>query len=277
MVALSLGAMVLGTATASVLRQQRTARHVGALGATESQLVAVSTLIPAELTGLAASAGDLVVSELRDTALQLRAPIVAGLACDSSASLVILSVSDADDDLARSGSGSVPHSGDSLWWYAGDSLSWLPRRITDAQSVNAPCRLMGKEPAAAIRLTLAGSDPIPAGAVIRVTRQLRYVFYRGGDGTWQFGLRDWNEAAQRFAAPQPLAGPFIRHSAPGERSGFRYFDASDAELVVGDTGVEAGRVMRIRITALAPSPWSGSTENVQRDSADVALERERAP
>jgi hypothetical protein len=276
MVALALGAMVLGTAASSLLRQQRTARRVGTLAAAESQLGAVSALVPAELAGLAAAAGDLVAGEARDTALQLRAPIVAGLACDSSASPVTLSVSDAGD-LARSGSASLPHAGDSLWWYAGDSASWLARRITDALSVEAPCSLTRRGPAAAIRLTLAGSDPIPAGALIRVTRQLRYVIYKSGDGSWQLGLREWSEATQRFAPPQPLAGPFVRRLATGERSGFRYFDAGDAELVAGDAGVEVGRVVRIRITALAPRPWSGAEDNVYRDSADVALERARAP
>jgi hypothetical protein len=276
-VALSLGAMVLGTATSSLLRQQRAARRVGAIAAGELQLAAVSALVPAEVAGLAAAAGDLAPAEARDSAMQLRAPIVAGLACDSSATPVTLSVSDADD-LARSGMASIPHAGDTLWWYASDGASWLARRIIDVRSVDASCRLTGRGPGPALRIMLAGSDTIPTGALIRVTRQRRYVIYKSGDGSWQLGLREWSEATRQFAPPQPLAGPLARRLASGERSGFRYFDASDAELVAGGAGVDVGRVARIRITALALSRSPGAAaDSLRRDSVDVALEHARAP
>jgi hypothetical protein len=110
-----------------------------------------------------------------------------------------------------------------------------------------------------------------------VTRPLAYVVYRSGDGSWQLGMREWSDASQRFAPPQPIAGPFARFRA-GVRTGFRYFDADDSELGDGVGSVEMGRIARIRITTvgLVRSAIAGD-DSLHVDSADVALQRVRGP
>jgi hypothetical protein len=274
LVAITLGAVVLGTAASSVLRQQRAARRIAGRVVGGAHGGAASSLLLAELADLMPSAGDLVAGEARDTALQLRAPIASGVACDSAVGRTRLALSDGDD-LSLGGVSSPPRAGDSLWWYSDESTSWRARRIADAQSVTAPCPFSMNGPRHALRLELADADTIPAGALLRVTRPFRYVIYRSGDGSWQLGLREWSDATRRFAPPQPIAGPFARRLVNGERTGFRYFDAEGWELPAGPSGAEVGRIARIRITtvALVRAALAGG-DSLYADSADVALQRQ---
>ena len=279
LVAITLGALVLGTASASVLHQQRGARRMMGIVGGAQQTRAASWLIPAELADLTPSAGDLVGAEVRDTALQLRSAIATGVACDSAVGYAVLALGDGDD-LAPGGVASPPRAGDSLWWYADAPTGWRAQRITDARNVTAPCplRVGGDGQGAALRLALTARDTVPAGAVVRVTRPLAYVVYRSGDGSWQLGMREWSEATQRFAPPQPIAGPFARRVDRGPRTGLRYFGPDDSELVPGAGSAEIGAVARIRITtvALVRSAIAG-VDSLRVDSADVALQRGRGP
>jgi type II secretory pathway pseudopilin PulG len=277
LVAITLCAVVLGTAASSVLRQQRAARRIAGMEVGAAQGGAASSLLLAELADLMPSAGDLVAGEARDTALQLRAPIASGVACDSAVGRTRLALSDGDD-LALGGVSSPLRAGDSLWWYSDESTSWRARRVTDVQSVTAPCPFSMNAPRRALRLELADADTIPAGALLRVTRPFRYVIYRSGDGSWQLGLREWSDATQRFAPPQPIAGPFARRLVSGVRTGFRYFDAEGWELPEGQSGAEVGRIARIRITAaaLVRGALAGG-DSLYADSADVALQRQPGP
>jgi hypothetical protein len=91
-------------------------------------------------------------------------------------------------------------------------------------------------------------------------------------------LREWSETTQRFAPPQPIAGPFARRLGTGVQTGFRYFDAEDWELPVGGAGVEVGRIARIRVTAIALVRQAlGSGDSLHVDSADVALQHGGQP
>jgi hypothetical protein len=277
LVALTLGAVVLGTASVSVLRQQRVARHVAGVVGGAAQGRVASFVMPAELGDLASGAGDLVGGEARDTALQLRSSIATGVACDSAVGQALLATTDGDD-LAPGGVASPPRAGDSLWWYADATTGWRVQRITDAHGARCPIRGGGSGQESALRLALTDRDTIPVGAVLRVTRPLAYVIYRGGDGSWQLGMRDWSEATQRLASPQPIAGPFARRLGSGVRTGFRYFDADDVELAPGIGGVDPGRIARIRITTIAAGRSAiASDDSVHVDSADVALQRVRGP
>jgi hypothetical protein len=276
-VALTLGAIVLGTAGVSVLRQQRSARHVAGLAAGAAQSGVASSLVPAELADLVPSAGDLVAGEARDTALQLRVPIATGVSCGSTVGVAVLSMSDGDD-LAPAGASGPPRAGDSLWWYADAARSWRVRRIADVRSAPVSCSPLMSGSGTVLQLALADVDTIPVGALLRVTRPFRYVIYRSGDGSWQLGLREWSEATWRFAPPQPIVGPFARPQGTGVRTGFRYFDAEGEELPAGGAGVEVGRIARIRITAIALVRQAlGGGDSLRVDSADVALQRAGAP
>ena len=274
LVALTLAAIVLGSATSVLLRQQRTTAALGSSVATDAQLRGAAGAIGAELAVLSASAGDLGAGEARDTALQLRSLVARGVACDDGVGVTIL----ADDAEEPPGplDGVIPRVGDSLWWYAGDSTGrWRSARIASSDSVIAPCLLTSAPPRPTRQLGIGGVDSVPSGAPLRITRTVRYAFYRSGDGSWQLGMREWIDATARFAAPQPVAGPFVMRIAE-LRTGFRYFDAAGDELPIGPAGVDVARVARLRLSVLvAAGVRALASDTIVRDSVDVALSHAR--
>jgi hypothetical protein len=270
LVALTLAAIVLATATGSLLRQQRTASALSASVAGESQAQAATLALSSGLAGLAPASGDLAQGEARDSSLQLRAVILTGFACADASGQVAVGGASVED--STSASLSPAHVGDSLWWYAGAPAVWKARLVTHVAS-SAHCANTGAH--SAELLSIGGSDTIPRAAPIRVTRQTRYVVYRGGDGTWQLGVREWSDAAARFASVEPVAGPFLRRTASGSRTGFRYFDAGGLELPP-DAGIDVARVARIRVTVLRAN-FAVAAGRVQSDSVDVAVQGALAP
>ena len=271
LVALMIAGIVLGTATATVLRQQRTTASLGGSAARASQTRAALGVLSVELSALAVASGDLVPAEMRDSSIQLRAVVAAGLACGDAVGLAVLVA-----DLGASATETVaadPHLGDTLWWYDVADGGWRGRAISVADSVTTTCPLDGGRTRTARRIVIAAAESIRSGAPLRITRPVRYSFYRSGDGSLQLGLREWSEAGHRFAPPQPVAGPFVARDA-GDRSGFRYFDADGTELPSGADGVDAERVARVRVTVLARSGGQ-AIAGVRRDSIDVALQREQ--
>ena len=271
LVALTLAAMVLATATSSVLRQQRLHARIRAVSGADAQLRSATLVLAGQLSLLDPLAGDLTAGEAADSALQFRAAIAASLACRTETGAATL----LPDSVALGGISSRPRAGDSLWWLL-DS-SWTARPITVVTSIAASCPPPVTAAGTALNVQLAGSDTIPAGTPLRITRQSRYGVYRASDGTWQLGFREWNDAAHQFSAPQPVAGPLQPRSSGGA-SGFRYFDEGGAELVVGNGAIDVARVARIRLTALSlvqvRERWQDS---VRVDSLDLALHHALVP
>ena len=275
-VALTLSAIVLGAATSSVLRQHRTARLVVGEAATTAQLRAATGALSAELSVLSRATGDIVPGEARDTALQLRALVAAGISCNDAVGSATFAPD--EEGLPEALWGTIPRVGDSLWWHAGDTTAqWHSARILSSDSVTAACLLTGAPPRPARRVVVSvAGDTIPFGAPLRVTRPTRYSFYRSGDGSWQLGLRDWI-GGDHFGAPQPVAGPFLVRSGD-RRSGFRYFSPNGDELSGGSAGVDALQVARVRVTVLTADPSAAGLPNtVRAESVDVALLPARNP
>lgn len=270
-VALMLASIVLATAVSTLLRQYRTASELGDAARAGAQHRAAAGAIAGDLALLDAGSGDLVPGEVSDTAIELRAFVGSGMACDAGAGSAML----ARDGLPPVGSGTFTvHQGDSLWWFAevGAEGAWRGAAVRALDSLMAPCAARASARLAVLRLTVGGADTIPFGAPLRVTRKVRYAFYRSGDGSWQLGYRDWNDVVRRLAAPQPVAGPFLMRAGAG-RTGFRYFDASGVELGGGTTGVDAAAVARVRLTSLSVDRARMGRDSVRRDSIDVALNR----
>lgn len=271
LVALALSGIVLGTATSSLLRQQRTAVVVGGSAASSAQLRAATGALAAELAPLAAGTGDLLAGEGSDTTLGLRSFVTGGVSCDDAIGQATLALEEGDAAAA----GHLPRVGDSLWWHAGAAAGWRGRPIVSSDSVNVPCTLTGAP--AHRRVMTGGADSIPFGAHLRVTRRSRYVFYRSGDGSWQLGLQEWVPEAGRLAAPQPIAGPFVR-SIARLRTGFRYFDGGGREIPAGSIEPMADRIARVRVTVLMRASSGGTHDSpISRDSVDVALQPPGAP
>jgi hypothetical protein len=266
LVSLTIAAIVFGAATASVLRQQRTHARIAGVSATEVQLRTATALLASQLAYLDAAAGDLALGEARDTAIQLRATVAIAITCATATGRVTF-LPDMPGVVALGGVASQPREGDSLW-FLGDS-SWQGARITDVALATVACPAPFSVTGSALHLSISAPDTIPAGTPIRVTRPIRYAFYRSGDGTWQLGLREWSEAAGAFSSPQPVAGPFLRNS-DGRQSRFRYFGGAGEELA--DVGFERS-VARIRLVAHARIVTrEAAQDSVRSDSVDVALQ-----
>ena len=273
LVALALAAIVLGAGTASLLRQQRTATHLAGTAFSGAQRRAAIGALSAELSPLGQGVGDLAPGEARDTSLELRAFVATGVACNDAAGVATFAES---DDSTGVPLGALPQVGDSLWWYA-DSAGWRGQRIVATDSVTSRCALTGASSTATRRVAIAGVDSIRLGAPLRVTRPVRYDLYKAGDGSWQLGLRDWQEAIGRFAPPQPIAGPFVLRDGT-TRSGMRYFDSGGIELPVGPAGADVDAIARIRVTVLGiDRSGGGARDSVRRDSVDIAMWRSRGP
>lgn len=274
LVALALAALVLATATTSVLRQQRTHARINSVASTDAQLRAATLVLTGQLALLDARAGDLVQGEAADTALQFRAPVASSLACRQEVGAATL-LPESGAAVALGGSASPARTGDTLWWLA-DS-GWAAGLTASVARVGASCTAPVAVAGAALRVVLTRADTIPAGAPLRVTRQTRYGVYRASDGSLQLGFREWNDSTRRFAAPQPVAGPLVNRSG-NRRSGFRYFDEAGGELLPTNGAIDVSRVARIRVTMHSRvSVRERAQDSVRSDSVDVALRRAPSP
>lgn len=269
-VAMTLALVLLGAASATLGRQPRDAAAATRRSGAESQLRAALELIPSALQGLKPAAGDLVAGEARDTALQVRAVVAHGVACDSTAGQVILSAADSGAERETAVTTSV-HVGDTLWWWPATGVAWTARRVTSVVSSTGVCAREGPASRPLLRLGFPAPDTVPRAAPIRLTRQTRFSFYHAGDGSWQLGIAEWSEVLHGFAPPQPVAGPFLLAGPAGGRSGFRYFDAAGTELPAGPQGALASAIARLRVTLIAPAGAPATPALVLRDSADVSF------
>jgi hypothetical protein len=270
LIALALTALVLGTATSSLLHQQREARWTDALGGAESQMRPFAQVLQSELAPLDAAAGDLVSGAVSDSTIQIRALVASSLACDSAAATVTL-LPDATAGVSVGGIARAPVVGDSLWFLVSDSVGWQSRTVVGVAHPSASCRLPPSPPSGTFRLTLDAPVNAAGATPIRITRQERYVVYRASDGWWYLGARAWSAVTNGFAAPQPIAGPFVRLVRGGAITGFRYFDSSGVQVM--PNGANERTIARVRLGTLALVPSFAGTDSVRRDSADVALAR----
>jgi hypothetical protein len=252
------------------LQQQRTSRQVGASAATAAQSRGASDLIRSQLALAEPKAGDFSGGQ-SDTALQLRVPVALGAVCTSIPGASVLTVDDTDE--APTGATlSPPRAGDSLWWRADEGGGWIGRRLSDASSADDDCPSLHTARAPSLRVRLTTFDTLPLGTPARITRQLRYVIYRDGDGQWQLGSRDWSEATHRFGPPQPIAGPFVRQGPGDERTGFRFFDANDLEQGTDGRAFDVTTVARVRLTL--SSRESGArpfVDGLRREQFEIAV------
>jgi prepilin-type N-terminal cleavage/methylation domain-containing protein len=271
LVALALAALVLGTATTSALRQQRShATIISTVGA-DAQIRAATQVLAGQLALLDPLAGDLMPGEAEDSVVQIRAPVAVSIACQKEIGAATLLPNDTGS-VSFGGAVSSPRAGDTLWWL-GDT-AWSAQEITSVQPVSASCSYPVVAVGVALRVVLAGQDTIEAGSPLRATRQTRYGVYRASSGDWQLGFREWNDSTHHFPAPQPMAGPLLLRNR-GRQTGLRYFDATGAEL---KSPIDVKSIARIRITALSVAAVRDRlSDSVRVDSVDVAMSHAPGP
>ena len=300
-VVLTLLGLVLALVVPIGTALQRQLADAGDRAGTLERLRDASAILPMDLRALSSPGGEITAAEARDSSLQVQITLAGGVLCGVTGTSALLALGTRADGTVRPG---VPAVGDTLWVLEDrDSVErWVPLAAHAVGVVPAPCGLARGSGTGAVLDTLrvtsvdvgvalgdSASPPLSTrdsaiarigiGAPVRITRPTRYSYYRGADGRWYLGLREWSGTSGSFQIVQPVSGPF-RAPAAGQGSGlaFRYFDSTGAAVAPGaiDTRgialVELSMHPLVRRTAGSSRPW-GAT-----DSFSVAVSlRNRRP
>ena len=273
LVALGIGALVLGLASMIGFRHQRFHRDVVVAVERADEIDELVAMMPISLRGIAPGEGDIAPGNARDTSIEFRATIVSAVVCDSPSTNALLAPADASPRLA-----SIltrPEPGDTAWFLdaSGAADAWVPRVIAAAIDSVTICRVGSSAPfgtgartSIALRLTAA---PPTGAVVIRVTRPWRYSLYRASDNRWYFGAKEWNPAVSRFNTIQPVAGPLLSATAGGLR--FRYLDSAGAGLppVPPDPTRIASIEVGVRVDSTIPGSYAHASS--VRSKATVVI------
>lgn len=189
-------------------------------------------VVAAELRELSGAAGDVWASPAGDSALAVRTLVTRGFLCDGAPPLLR---AEAAREIVR-----TPEASDTLWVLAPTATSprWIPWRLASATpagetgsclpdpgsaslddgapgaSLPPAWHIVAEEPPGrepALASVVSSGSPV----AVRVTRRARYSLYRGGDGAWQLGYREWDGASAAFQGVQPVSGAYASASAQG--------------------------------------------------------------
>lgn len=237
-VSLVVGGVVLGIVAGIGARQQRLYGDVGRRIMGQEQLRHAGAILPIDLRTVSAVAGDIAPGEARDTSLELRATIGTSLVCDAAGPVLILLGAAPGGEVGAFAD--VPRPGDSLWVLDESAADerWRAFAVLRASQTDRPCAASfppsldtsaaGRAPRLEIDTGQPTAGTVAIGAPVRLTRRARYSFYRGADGEWYLGYRDWNGALDRFNQVQPVSGPYL---PPARGVGFRYFDRAGMPVI----------------------------------------------
>ncbi len=259
--------IVFGLVTRSALFHLRMQRRAQAADAGERATRQAVAILARALDG--AGAGDLLPNAGPDSALDLMQQVATGVGCVAGAELrTAREGTAAGIALAEFATAAKP--GDRLAVL--DDDAWPPRWLVRTVVATAPavqaCAAAGVPPGSGVSLLL--DSAVDAGPVVafRLSRRTRYDLYRGGDGHWYLGMREWNPPSGGFNAVQPVAGPLHAYSVRPERTGLRfsYLDESGRLL---STPAGSTAVASVVIVARPPAPDS----TVRTPPRTVALRR----
>lgn len=179
-----------------------------------------------------ASPGDLIAAASADSALEIMAPMGAGIGCLAGGAVVVAAAAVDGPGAIWWNSDAKP--GDRALLFDGDAglAGWQVRTITGVGPGVGGCAILGEPPAGATTLYLdapVGDAPFVG---VRIARRTRFTLYRSGDGAWYLGLREWNPDAGGFNGVQPVAGPLHARSVLADRTGllFAYLDSTGRTL-----------------------------------------------
>jgi hypothetical protein len=251
-VTLGLSGVAFGAFAIVVAHQERTHAELSRRIRARSQSSAGLGALGAELRAVAPEAGDIPPGGARDSAIEFRATVGSLVVCELRGQTIVA---------ALASFMTPPQPADTAWAYVDQDTAavWLALAIGQASllPVGGPEQCATPATAATVvasrrgpsqrySLTLSQLPPsaVPAGTPVRVTRHIRYSLYRGPDGQWHLGRREWSAVRGRFETIQPVSGPYDGHAA------LRFFDENGAELPSGTA--DADRIARIGVALSAP-------------------------
>jgi hypothetical protein len=276
LVAAIVGGIALTLITVLCVREQRVFIDMAEQSASYAQLRDAEAILPIDVRMASSVAGD--IREARDTSIELRGTIASAVVCDTAGGGVVLSPATADP-YTYAGFASAVTAGDTAWVLLATDTSggWRPYRVSSSAAFRAgPCAALGPRLAASALSTprtvmvLDSLSPVTAlGAPLRVTRPFRYSLYRGTDGRWYLGQRDWNSVTAAFNSIQPVSGPFLSPALGG--LGLRYLDSAGAAMsnpVMNTRGIAAVQVsLRSETKSATRALASAGQRGMRVDSA----------
>lgn len=274
MIAVSVGAVVIGLGAALAFRHQRFHRDLAVVSERTEQLGQVMALMPVSLRGIAPGEGDIAPGAARDTSLEFRSTIASSVVCDTTAGSAF--IAPVADSPALTSIMTTPEAGDTAWLLSagGSPDRWTAFPIAAVAASGHVCPIGGQSPfggtpRTSLRLTLSGAAW--PGAVVRITRPFRYSLYKASDGAWYIGAKDWSPSLGRFNTIQPVAGPFLSAAAAGLR--FRYADSLGAAIPAGTMAPAAIALIEIalRSDSTLPGRYAHAGVGSSRSSAWVAI------
>ena len=279
LITLVLLAIVGGTLTTVLLRQQRFHAAAVALRSSRESLREVSAILPADLRGVSAVGGDLY--ELGANALKFRAQTGSAIVCSGTGtSTVVIPPTSLASQAGLTSWISMPQAGDSVFVLdegateSTEDDTWRRYRITaDLATGTCPAStgFTANATEAATGYTLKLSSALPAtspvGSAMRFYRTAEYRLYAEKNG-WYLGYTDCPNGACRTM--QPVSGPFPGPLDPeGAGLKFVYLDS------LGNVTAVSKDISRIQFTVRARSGTAvssaGFTDSKQRDSLTVTV------
>jgi prepilin-type N-terminal cleavage/methylation domain-containing protein len=201
LIALTLGAIVLGAMYRVLAGNQRYYRAQGEVTEVQQNLRAIGLILPAEFRELAASEGDIVA--MSATELEIRAMRNFMVICDAPGASTIevrnsltygyRSVDNARDSLVVFSEGNPDIRSDDTW------LIGYPSSSTASTCSDGD---------AATEYTITGVASLAnvlTGAPVRSFERVRYSVYDDGSGTWWLGVETMEGGS--YNAVSPVAGP----------------------------------------------------------------------
>jgi prepilin-type N-terminal cleavage/methylation domain-containing protein len=264
-VTLALAAIVLGLVSSIGSRLQRRLLVESDRVIAHDQLGSAAEVLPIDLRGLSPAGGDIAPGEARDSSIQIRATITNAVVCGGSPSTLTLATY-----LAAGGRSPVlaVQDGDTAWLLSTTDTSdvWLPVRLRGVRRATTGCSFADANASKVFDVAhlwaadLRDSIPVVARTVVRITRPLRFSFYRAGDNRWYLGLRSWNASGQ-FNTVQPVSGPFAPAADRGTR--LQYFDDLGNRVSSGSIDTHAiARVEGILSTDVSSGITAAPRESV---------------
>jgi prepilin-type N-terminal cleavage/methylation domain-containing protein len=273
-VGMALLAIIGGTLTSLLIRQQRFHRALGSVIDSRARMRDIATILPTELRSASSAGNDFLAIGLND--MQFRATIGSSVLCRYAGATVI----ELPPKVLASGNVltawiNPPRPGDVIFIYDDGTErgnvddSWLQLVVTDtASAVDDSWCPVGSFTEGAdngqrrFRLRLSGApDParVRIGAPIRFAREVRYSLYPTPDQSWYVGFQTCVPAMVPgvpglCGAREVLAGPVRPAGTDTTNSGlyFLYYDQNGAAIT---NAADAGRIARIGI-GLRTAPQS---------------------
>ena len=257
LVAVVLSGILLTGLGALSARQQRFGRDIVVAVERVQESSLGAAVVPVAIRPVSPSIGD--VSAATDTSLEFRATIGSAVVCDTANGTITLTHS---TDVLPSLASMLtrPESGDTVWMLSAIGPdAWTPRRITSVSDSTFTCRIGGvvqftSEPARpSLTLRVSPSSGVEPGSPIRITRPWRFSLYKGSDGFWYLGARDWNTTSAKFNTIQPVSGPYL--SAAKRGLAWRYYDSA---LTTLGPGADPRRISLVEMTVRPDSALVGA-------------------